>query len=80
MLRIYNTLSRQKEMFTPIEAGKVKLYVCGMTVYDLCHLGHARVLIAFDVFYRFLQKSGLNHLSETFSNNINTSLLQFSKA
>jgi len=58
MLRIYNTLSRQKETFTPIEAGKVKLYVCGMTVYDLCHLGHARVLIAFDVFYRFLQKSG----------------------
>ncbi len=58
MFQIYNTLSRKKETFKPIEEGKVRLYVCGMTVYDYCHLGHARVLIAFDVFYRFLQKIG----------------------
>ncbi len=58
MLQIYNTLTRQKEIFKPIEAGKVRMYVCGMTVYDYCHLGHARVLIAFDVFYRLLMKLG----------------------
>ena len=57
MLQIYNTLTRQKEVFTPIEPGKVRMYVCGMTVYDFCHLGHARVMVAFDVvarYFRFL--------------------------
>ena len=58
MLHIYNTLSRQKERFTPIEPGKVSMYVCGMTVYDYCHLGHARVLVAFDVISRYLRASG----------------------
>ncbi|NBP96992.1 MAG: hypothetical protein EBU25_04025, partial [Burkholderiaceae bacterium] len=43
MLSIYNTLTRTKEVFKPIEPGKVRMYVCGMTVYDYCHLGHARV-------------------------------------
>ncbi|HYN54626.1 MAG TPA: hypothetical protein VES38_07985, partial [Methylotenera sp.] len=43
MLKIYNTLAREKQVFTPIVAGKVRMYVCGMTVYDYCHLGHARV-------------------------------------
>ena len=57
-LQIYNTLSRQKEPFTPIEPGKVRMYVCGMTVYDYCHLGHARVLVAFDVITRYLRASG----------------------
>jgi len=57
-LQIYNTLTRKKERFTPIEAGKVRLYVCGMTVYDYCHLGHARVLVAFDVITRYLSASG----------------------
>ena len=42
MIRIYNTLTQKKETFTPIEPGKVRMYVCGMTVYDYCHLGHAR--------------------------------------
>ena len=46
MIRIYNTLTQQKEEFRPIEPGKVRMYVCGMTVYDYCHLGHARVLVA----------------------------------
>ncbi|MFT6915862.1 MAG: cysteinyl-tRNA synthetase [Motiliproteus sp.] len=57
-LQIYNTLTGQKELFTPIEPGKVRMYVCGMTVYDFCHLGHARVLVAFDVITRYLRSSG----------------------
>lgn len=58
MIRIYNTLTQQKETFTPIEPGKVRMYVCGMTVYDFCHLGHARVLVAFDVVTRYLRNRG----------------------
>ncbi|MDY6816852.1 MAG: cysteine--tRNA ligase [Pseudomonadota bacterium] len=58
MIRIYNTLTRQKEEFRPIEPGKVRMYVCGMTVYDYCHLGHARVLVAFDVITRYLRHRG----------------------
>jgi cysteinyl-tRNA synthetase len=58
MLKIYNTLARDKQEFVPIEAGKVRLYVCGMTVYDYCHLGHARVMVAFDVVRRWLRASG----------------------
>jgi len=57
-LTIYNTLTRSKESFTPIEPGKVRMYVCGMTVYDYCHLGHARVLVAFDVITRYLRARG----------------------
>ena len=55
MLTIYNSLTKQKEVFTPIEAGKVGLYVCGMTVYDYCHIGHARVMVVFDVVVRYLR-------------------------
>ena len=58
MLQIYNSMTRQKETFTPIESGKVSMYVCGMTVYDLCHLGHARVLVVFDTVVRYLRYSG----------------------
>ena len=58
MLSIYNTLSRTKEVFKPIEPGKVRMYVCGMTVYDYCHLGHARVMIVFDMVVRWLRASG----------------------
>ena len=58
MIRIYNTLSQRKEEFKPLEAGKVRMYVCGMTVYDFCHLGHARVLLAFDVVTRYLRHRG----------------------
>lgn len=58
MLKIYNTLARDKQVFTPIIAGKVSMYVCGMTVYDYCHLGHARVMVAFDMVYRWLGASG----------------------
>ncbi|MBB6577960.1 cysteinyl-tRNA synthetase [Comamonas odontotermitis] len=57
-LRIYNTLSRALESFTPMEPGHVRMYVCGMTVYDLCHLGHARSMVAFDVVQRWLRASG----------------------
>ncbi len=60
MLTIYNTLSRNKEVFTPIEPGKVRMYVCGMTVYDFCHLGHARVMVVFDMVARWLRASGLD--------------------
>jgi cysteinyl-tRNA synthetase len=58
-LRIYNTLSRALEPFSPLEPGHVRMYVCGMTVYDLCHLGHARAMVAFDVVQRWLRASGL---------------------
>jgi cysteinyl-tRNA synthetase len=58
MLKIHNSLTRKKEIFKPIEPGKVKIYVCGMTVYDLCHLGHARVLVVFDTVTRYLRYSG----------------------
>jgi cysteinyl-tRNA synthetase len=58
-LRIYNTLSRALEPFSPIEPGHVRMYVCGMTVYDLCHLGHARSMVAFDVVQRWLKSSGM---------------------
>ena len=60
MLQIYNSLTNKKETFKPLVDGEVKLYVCGMTVYDYCHLGHARVLVAFDVVNRFLQARGYN--------------------
>jgi cysteinyl-tRNA synthetase len=58
MLQIYNTLSRQKEVFTPITPGKVGLYVCGITIYDYCHVGHARTYVAFDVINRYLRFCG----------------------
>jgi len=57
MLKIYNTLAREKQVFTPIVAGKVSMYVCGMTVYDYCHLGHARVMVVFDMVSRWLRVS-----------------------
>ena len=59
MLQIYDTLSRSKRPFLPVQPGKVGLYVCGMTVYDYCHLGHARMLVSFDVVQRWLRASGL---------------------
>jgi cysteinyl-tRNA synthetase len=58
MLNIYNSLTNQKEEFKPIVPGQVSMYVCGMTVYDFCHIGHARVLVVFDVVYRYLQHLG----------------------
>ncbi|WP_022982577.1 cysteine--tRNA ligase [Ideonella sp. B508-1] len=57
-LRIHNTLTRRVEPFTPIDPGRVRMYVCGMTIYDLCHMGHARMMMAFDVVYRWLCASG----------------------
>lgn len=58
MLKIYNTLAREKQDFVPRETGKVSMYVCGMTVYDYCHLGHARVMVVFDMVYRWLTQIG----------------------
>ncbi len=58
MLTIYNSLTNKKEVFEPIVPGQVRMYVCGMTVYDYCHIGHARVLVVFDVVYRFLKYLG----------------------
>jgi len=58
MLKIYNTLTRTKQDFQPIEPGQVRMYVCGMTIYDYCHIGHARMLMAFDVVQRWLRTSG----------------------
>ncbi len=58
MLKLYNSLSNRKEEFRPIEPGRVRMYVCGMTVYDYCHLGHARVMVVFDVVARYLRSRG----------------------
>jgi len=60
VLKIYNSLTRGKQEFVPIEAGKVRMYVCGVTVYDYCHLGHARFLLVFDVVQRWLRASGFD--------------------
>ncbi|ACB33937.1 cysteinyl-tRNA synthetase [Leptothrix cholodnii SP-6] len=57
-MRIHNSLSRELETFKSIEPGHVRMYVCGMTIYDLCHIGHARMMMAFDVVYRWLRASG----------------------
>jgi cysteinyl-tRNA synthetase len=59
-LRIFNSLSRQLEFFSPIEPGRVRMYVCGMTIYDYCHVGHARMMMSFDVVQRWLRASGLD--------------------
>lgn len=59
-LRIYNTLARAAQPFAPIDPGHVRMYVCGITVYDLCHMGHLRMNMAFDVVYRWLRASGFN--------------------
>lgn len=58
MLQIHNTLTQRKETFQPIEPGKVRMYVCGLTTYDYCHIGHARMLVAFDVVVRYLRAMG----------------------
>ena len=57
-LRIFNSLSRSAEVFVPLEPGHVRMYVCGMTIYDLCHIGHARMMMAFDIVQRWLKVSG----------------------
>ena len=58
MLKIFNTISRRKQDFVPRVSGRVGMYVCGMTVYDYCHLGHARVMVGFDIVQRWLRESG----------------------
>ena len=57
-LVLYNTRTRREETFVPLVAGRISMYVCGITVYDYCHLGHARMMIAFDVVQRWLRASG----------------------
>lgn len=58
MLQIYNTLAKQKQEFKPINPGQINMYVCGVTVYDFCHIGHARVMVAFDLITRYLRQRG----------------------
>jgi cysteinyl-tRNA synthetase len=60
MLQIYNTLTRQKAPFKPMQEGQINMYVCGITVYDFCHIGHARVMVCFDVITRYLRSRGWN--------------------
>ena len=57
-LHLYNTLARSDEAFEPLQPGKVRIYVCGMTVYDYCHIGHARAMVTFDVVTRWLRERG----------------------
>ncbi|MFP8965298.1 cysteine--tRNA ligase [Pokkaliibacter sp. CJK22405] len=59
-MQVYNTLTNQKEAFKPIEPGKIRMYVCGITVYDYCHIGHARVMVSFDVITRYLRFRGFD--------------------
>ncbi|MEC8207337.1 MAG: class I tRNA ligase family protein, partial [Pseudomonadota bacterium] len=58
MVQIYNTLTRQKEQFKPLVDGKIDMYVCGITIYDYCHIGHARTFVGFDVIVRYLRHIG----------------------
>ena len=58
MVNIYNTLTRQKEQFKPMAEGKIDMYVCGITIYDYCHIGHARTFVGFDVIVRYLRHIG----------------------
>lgn len=58
MLKLYNSLTRQKEEFKPIQPGKIGMYVCGITIYDLCHIGHGRTFVSFDMIVRYLRYSG----------------------
>src|ERR1700733_5731914 len=60
MLFLYNSLTRTKELFVPIVPGTINIYVCGITVYDRCHLGHARSMVCFDVIVRFLRSQGFS--------------------
>ena len=62
MVAIYNSFTRQKELFIPIEPNKIRMYVCGMTVYDFCHIGHARVMVIFDMVSRYLRSIGFDVL------------------
>ncbi|MGL6040238.1 MAG: cysteine--tRNA ligase, partial [Deefgea sp.] len=57
MITLYNTLAREKQEFKPITPGVVNMYVCGMTVYDYCHIGHARMVVVFDVIARWFRES-----------------------
>ncbi|WP_373688699.1 class I tRNA ligase family protein, partial [Burkholderia pseudomallei] len=57
-LRIYNTLARDKQDFVPRQPGEVRMYVCGITVYDYCHIGHARMVVVFDIVQRWLRARG----------------------
>src|SRR5690625_7712989 len=62
-IKPYNTMTRRKQPLVPLEPGKVRTYVCGMTVYDYCHMGHARVMVASDVVTRYLRWRGLDVIS-----------------
>ena len=66
MLKIFNTLTRQKEEFKPIHAGEVGMYVCGITVYDLCHIGHGRTFVSFDVVARLMILSSISVMLRTY--------------
>ena len=61
-MQVYNSIARRKEEFIPKEAGKVDMYVCGITSYDYCHVGHARSAIVFDILSRYLRFKGLNDI------------------
>src|SRR5579872_1570082 len=60
MLQLHNTLTGRKQPFQPIEPGRVRMYVCGVTVYDYCHVGHARCYVAFDIIQRWLRQRGFD--------------------
>jgi cysteinyl-tRNA synthetase len=62
MLNVYNTPLKKKKPFDPLKGNKVGMYVCGVTVYDMCHIGHARSLIVFDVISRYLRRKGYGSL------------------
>ena len=63
MLQIYNTLTRKKEIFCPLDPQKVGIYACGMTVYDYCHLGHGRLMVVFDTIVRWIRHLGYSNVT-----------------
>ena len=71
-LRLYNTLTRKKESFQPLEKGNVRMYVCGPTVYDFAHIGNARPVIVFDVLFRLLSTSPMSATSPTSTTRLST--------
>lgn len=78
MIRLHNSLSGQKEPLLTIESGKVKMYVCGVTVYDLCHIGHARCYVVFDIVARYLRWRGFDVVQVRNITDIDDKIIQLS--
>jgi len=79
VLKVYNTATREVEVFKPLVEGKVGMYVCGVTTYDLCHMGHARAYVAFDVIRRYLEHKGYEVIYVQIFTDVDDKIIQRSK-